>query len=540
MELSTKRQAFYKIMAFSILLLSVLLRLFWISKVPGGMDRDETFVAWNALALLKDGVDSVGNRFPVYLADWGDGHSALYSWLLIPIFALNGGRFHPVLSRLPQAVTAVLTVWAAYCLYKRMFGQKAALWAEFMLAICPWHIMMSRWGLDANLAPGFLIFGLYFFVRSMDDRRFLAPMAFTYGLSLYCYAVIWPIVPIMLLLQIVYAMYHRRFFIDRYSICSGILLFVMAVPLLLFILVNSGRIAPIHLGFLTIPAMNGYRGGEIAITVSGMWSNFRRVGTLLYRQDLGSPTDILLPYGLFYDIGRVFILLGFVFLIRNLVRRILNREFSYEYFIFVQLIGGGIVSLLVSVHLHQANCLYIPLVLCEAYGIWQVSQLLTGWVGGVFAPRFAHRGWMTAVFPVLLVIFYLANLIGFQRKYYTDYAKTLDAYFGKGIQEAVEFAMERSEKAGVSPDIIVETGLQFPRLLLFSGITPTEYLADVVYRTFPAPASFKKDKTTFHIGIDYDAIQKDAVYIIYFIDVELFAPDFELTQFADWYVAAPR
>ena len=540
MGLSTKRQVLYNITAFSILLFSALLRLFWISKVPGGMNHDETFVAWNALALLKDGMDSVGNRFPVYLADWSDGHSALYSWLLIPIFALNGGRFHPFLSRLPQAVTAVLTVWAVYCLYKRMFGQKAALWAEFMLAICPWHVMMSRWGLDANLAPGFLIFGLYFFVRSMDDRRFLVPTAFTYGLSLYCYAVIWPIVPIMLLLQILYAMYHKRFTVNRYSICSGILLFVMAVPLLLFILVNSGRIAPIKLGFLTIPAMNGYRGGEIAITVSGMWHNFRRVGTLLYRQNLGAPTDIMLPYGFFYDIGRIFILFGLVFLIRNLLCQILKRDFSYEYFIFVQLIGGGIASLLVYVNMHQVNCLYIPLVLCEAYGIWQVSQLLAGWIGGIFSTRPACCGWMAAVFPAFLVIFYLANLIGFQRKYYTDFAETLDAYFGKGVQEAVEFAMERSGHDGVSSDIIVETGLQFPRLLLFSGITPSEYLADVVYRSFPAPASFKKGEMTFRIGIDYDSIQKDAVYIIYYDDMEVFAPDFELTQFADWYVAVPH
>lgn len=87
-----------------------------------------------------------------------------------------------------------------------MFDRKLATWGLFLLAICPWHIMMSRWGLDANLAPGFLIFGLYFFVRGIEDKRFLPLSGLFYGLSLYCYAVIWPIVPLLLLLQISYAL----------------------------------------------------------------------------------------------------------------------------------------------------------------------------------------------------------------------------------------------------------------------------------------------------------------------------------------------
>ena len=36
----------------------------------------------------------------------------------------------------------------------------------FLLAVCPWHIMTSRWGLDVDLAPGFLIFG--FLLSSVD------------------------------------------------------------------------------------------------------------------------------------------------------------------------------------------------------------------------------------------------------------------------------------------------------------------------------------------------------------------------------------
>ncbi len=526
-----EKQLFNMLLPFFILILGALLRLIYLAEVPGGMDRDETFVAWNALALLKDGMDSAGNHFPIYLADWGDGHSALYSWLLIPIFALSGGKFHPFLSRLPQAIVAILTIWTVYCLFKRMFGRTAALWVEFLLSICPWHIMMSRWGLDANLAPGFLIFGMYFFIRSLEDKRFLVLTALAYGLSLYCYALIWSIVPVLLLLQIIYGAYHKKLSFNKWSIGSAILLFFMAVPLLLFVLVNSGTIGQLELGFMTIPVMNGYRGGELAWKLSDMWHNLRRVGTLLYRQNLGSPIDILLPYGLFYDIGRVFIVIGFVILFGNMIRKIIKKEFSYEYFIFVQLIGGGIVALLVSVNLHQINCLFIPLVLCEAYGIW------------ITVKKLIRQKWTPVVFSTFLIVFYLVNLLLFQRAYYTDYREVVDSHFGKGIQEAVEFAMGQSEKIGSEtgryPDIITEKGLQFPRLLLFSEITPSEYLENVVYTVAPAPASFQKDEITFRIGIDYDSIQRNNIYIIYFNDVEVFETDFELTQFREWYVAVP-
>ena len=59
----------------------------------------------------------------------------------------------------------------------------------------------SRWGLESNLAPGFLLFGLYFFLRGMEDSRWLLPSALMYGLALYCYATLWPFVPLILLGQ---------------------------------------------------------------------------------------------------------------------------------------------------------------------------------------------------------------------------------------------------------------------------------------------------------------------------------------------------
>lgn len=405
---------------------------------------------------------------------------------------------------------------------------------EFLLAICPWHITMSRWGLEANLAPGFLIFGMYFFLRGTEDKKFLPVSAFFYGLSLYCYATIWPVVPVILLLQIVYCLWHKKITINRYSVGAALLLAVMALPLIIFVIINSFELQAIKLPFLTIPIMSGFRGGEVARSFSQMWGNLKIAAHLFLSQNTGAPYDILLPYGLFYDIGRVFIVIGFFCLTTTLVKNLKKGTFCYESLIFAQLAGAGVNCLLVTARLQQVNSLFIPLVFCEAYGVWCVLK----WLKDI------HRCLLWGC-SALLAIAYLTCLVFFQHAYYTNYMDTVNTYFAKGLRECVERAMEESTEGttedGRRPDILFERSAQWPRLLLFSGITGSEYLEYVSYKeNHVEPASFQTDGITFVNGIDYANLRKDAIYIIYFPNAALFEGDFTLQKFYDWYVAIPK
>lgn len=527
---SLNKQAFLStwLAPLTLMLLGSLLRLVLLDSVPGGAHQDECFVAWNSFALLHEGIDSAGHIMPVYLADWGDGHSALYVWLLMPLLALNGGHITLFLSRLPQVIVSILTLWTVYCMMKRMFGTKVGLWSLFLLAICPWHICMSRWGLDANLAPGFLIFGFYFFVRGLESKKYLLLSAVFYGLCLYCYAVVWPVVPVILLLQIGYGLYHRRLALDRFSIGASCILFVLALPLLLFVLVNSEIIPEISLPFMTIPKMGGYRGSEVALTFSGMWSNLRKTMSLLYHQNTGSPFDILLPWGLFYDIGRVFIVIGVCCLIWRVIRSLIKKEFSNECLLFIQLIGGGINCLLVSVVMHQINTLYIPLVLCEAYGVCTVISFLR-----------RKKELLGKFVSIATACIFSVCLLGFQIDYYTDYKQLVSAYFAQGVKECVNYALEQCDETGLKT-ITVEKGAQWPRLLLYTETLPSQYLSSVVYDVAPAPAAFTTgDGIRIQTRINYDALSPESIYIIYYTDVPVFEKDYTLSQFYDWYVAVP-
>ena len=512
-----------------LILLGSVLRLYALGDVPGGMHQDESFVALNAFDMFHEARDSSGRLLPVYMSSWGDGQSAMYIWLLTPLLALNNGHVTALLCRIPQAVIGILTLLAVYLLMKKMFNRSVGLVSLFLLAICPWHIMMSRWGLDANMAPGFLMFALLFFIKGLEKEKFLMLSALFYGLSLYCYAVIWPIVPFILVLQIVYGLYHKKLRINRWSLLSAGILLVLALPLILFVLVNSTSLPEIALPFMTIPKTSGYRGGELASGLTDLLNNLKKTLALLAYQNTGSPYDILLPWGLFYDIGRIFIILGAVLLLIKVVRSFLRKEFAYEYFIFASLAGGGMTSLLVSANLHQINNLFIPLVLCEAYGVYSVLHFL-----------YIHHKKIGQIASGVLAAVYLVCLVLFRRDYYTSYKEVVNAYFAEGLEECVDYALEQCEELGLST-ITAEKGAQWPRLLLYTETLSSQYLSSVEYDVAPAPAAFTtSDQIRVNTRINYDDINQQSIYIIYFTDVPTFEADFNLTQFHDWYVAVPK
>ncbi len=511
-----------------IFLLGAVVRLVYLGSVPGGFHQDEAFVALNAYDLYCEGRDSAGLHMPVYMSSWGDGQSAMYSSMLVLLMLFTGGRWNVYLCRLPQALVAVFTLWAVYCLMRRMFGRQAGLWAMFLLAVCPWHVMMSRWALDANLAPGFLIFGLLFFVKGLEDQRFFLLSALFYGMSLYCYAVIWPLVPIMLAMQTLYGLCGKKIRLSKWTLLSVCVLFLLALPLLLFLLINMDVLPEIVLPFMTIPKTSGFRGGEVSFSLWNMVDGLKTAVKMLVWQNTGNVYDVLKPWGLFYDIGRIMIALGAILLFLRMTVRMVKREFSYEFYVASGVLCGVINCMYVRVRVHHANSLFIPLVLCEAYGIWRITVWIT-----------ERRKRIGQCATIAVAVCYSVCFLLFQRDYYTEYKELTEAYFAAGVQESVEYALEKSEELGIT-DIAAEKATQWPRILLFTGTLPTEYLAHVEYDQFPAPASFEKNGLHIKTRVDYENIDTNTIYIIYFADVEPFLEDFFITEFYDWRVAVPK
>lgn len=332
----------------------------------------------------------------------------------------------------------------------------------------------------------------------------------------------------MLAVMICYGVYHKKITLSKWSIFSVVILFLMALPLLLFVFINAGVLPQINLPFITIPKTLGYRGAEVAGGVAQIIANLKRAMQLFVSQNTGSPYDVLMPWGLFYDIGRVFIVIGAFIIVVKALLGLWKKQYTYEFWLATQLLGGGVACMFVSVSMHQINAIYIPLVLCQAYGICQVINFIK--------KHWCHIGQMVELF---IVGIYLACLIGFQKDYYTDYKEVVNAYFAEGLEECVDFAVYACEKNGWNT-ITAEKGTQWPRLILYTETLPSEYLESVVYDKAPAPASFVADDILIRTRIDYDAISTDSVYIIYFTDEQIFSKNFEMTRFGDWFVAVPK
>lgn len=154
-----------------VMLLAIASRSVLLGVIPCGVHADEAFAGYEAYSILNYGKDSWGYSFPVYLTTWGSGMSALESFLMIPFIRLGG--LNLVTIRIPQMIMGIISVLVVYLLFSRIADHKKALWAAAMIAVCPWHIMMSRWGLDANLAPAFLLLAMYFSVLGLSKEKYL-------------------------------------------------------------------------------------------------------------------------------------------------------------------------------------------------------------------------------------------------------------------------------------------------------------------------------------------------------------------------------
>lgn len=443
------------------LLAGAALRLWRFGAVPEGLNQDEAFAAYEAWCLLKTGRDSFGHSLPVYLTAWGSGMNALESYLMIPGLALLGRTALAV--RLPQLLVALLSLPAAYGVGKRMADRWAGLCGMFLLAVCPWHIMLSRWALESNLAPGFLLFGLYFFLRGLEDCRWLPLSALMYGLSLYCYAAIWPFVPLILLLQGGYALWCGKIRLrgreGTWLLGAAAVLLALALPLMLFLLVNWGLLPELHLGPFTVPKLVVMRDSEFSL--ARLPEHAANLLHIILNQGDGLLWNGTERFGLFYFGTLPLAIVGLVWAVRETARGLSDRTLRPGAFLLIQLLAGILQGLTLDANVNRVNTLWVPVVLLAALGVRWLCQ-------------FDVRALLV---PLLI---YAALFVRFTGYYFTDYAQQSRQHFGAGLERAVEAA--RAHQG----EIRVSRGANYARVLFDSGQDPEKYRNSVEYTNYPS------------------------------------------------------
>ncbi len=462
-KLSRREKGF--LIAFFVL--GLFARVWNFGSVPPGLNQDEAFAAYDAWALLNHGTDSSMHSWPVYLTAWGSGMNALESYLLIPFFALFGVKTWVI--RMPQLILAILALPAAFSVGRDIGGKRCGLICMALLALCPWHILLSRWALESNMAPNLLLIGICIFLKGQKNERFLPVAALLLGLSLYAYSAIWPVLPVLLGLVLL----QTRPKPSAWLLFAGLILALAALPLLGFLAVNYGLIGEFSIGPFSVPKLVSMRREEISL--SRIPDNLKIMGEILLQQTDGLKWNSPGIFGLFYPAYLPFLAVGTAELVHRLVRPVKNGKPDAAVTLLIWLITGIILTALISVNINRMNYLLMAVAITTAVGAEKVLLLMG---------RQSRKG-CAALLALVLIWF-----VPFEKYYFTEYAESLRGEFTVGWEEALDAALSREGT------IYVTHAIHYPKILLKGEISPEKFNTTVEYETYPAqylsPKSFDR------------------------------------------------
>ena len=505
-----------------ILVLAGAARLCGLSVLPEGMMPDEAYGAYNAYALMTEGIDSRGYVFPVYFIAWGSGMNVLYSYLAIPFFRILGVT--ALAYRLPQAIVGILSVFAAYVLGKELKNQKFGLLFAFVLAINPWHIMITRFGLESDLAPGMFLIALTFLMLGMKrvadgagQMRYFILAAIFSGATLYAYALSWIMIPVFLLL---FGICFRKQLPEKkviFGFCG--VLFLLAFPLLWFVGVNLQILPEIRTSFFSIPRLGSFRSEELGI--GHVLESIRQVMRIILTQYDGKEHTSSPEVGAYYYFTTPFLIVGICRQIYEIFRERKKRKKSLEDVWMLWLVSAGITSILnqniTTIHI---NLIHIPVIFFSTLGFYYVAEKVNSrwiWNSGI------------AFWLVSFCIF------GF---YYITQPSTY--FFGKETEQAIKTGRERAEKEGIPVTIVENSTIKYSLLLWYEKPSAREFSETVVYTDDLAWAEIVSYDCFQYID-SLDEVQESGLYLIpKKYRLNLLAKGYQITDINDSYSLAER
>lgn len=445
----------------SLLLLAACARFIKLDSLPNGVYPDEAYNAYNTWSLMSQGVDSRGYHAPVYFTAWGSGMNALYAYLALPLFRIFGTGI--TVFRLPQALVSLASVYAFYLLGQELFNRKTGCFMAFVLAINPWSIMNARFGLESTLAPGMLLFAFTFLVLGLKKNpRCLFLSALFMAASLYGYSLTWIALPVILILTLL--LYRKRIPFQPVTVLSAALLFLAAIPLLLFLAVNLELIDEIATPVFSVPRLLVFRGEELAprYILQNMKSLFQ---IILSQYDGASHTSSSLT-GAYYLFTAPFCLLGIVIHMVKFFKSYKRGDNDLQYLFLLWLAGASVVALLQkNMTMIHINLIHIPFIFYGVYGIIQA----------------AYYAKSRLILPACLIFFSISFVW-----FVYDYGTQPDTHFyGDTAEDALNLAKNMAMPEQ-NITIVGYTTIQCGTWMWFEKPDPIDFSSNVVYIDDPA------------------------------------------------------
>lgn len=510
-----------------ILVVGILVRVWDFGNTPAGLNPDEASIGVEAYYIYKFGMDRNGTQNPVHLISWGSGQNALYAYILIPFVALRGLNVESV--RFPMMLAGIFSLPLMYLVGRKLFDKKYALLGMFFMAISPWHIINSRWAVESNILPFVFLLGFYFFLKGGSRGIYFLPAAFFLAMCLYAYGTTYVALPFFLVPGIILTVIRRKIS-PKYLLYGGSLFAILALPVFIFVLINTFDLETVAWGGLTIPHLpvEARYQSLAAVFQEHFWdnttANIKVMFTLFWKQEDAFPWNFVHPYGYFYKWTFPLIVAGFVVLIRRLVKAETGNSWELWLLMF-WLLSALVIGIMHPVNLTRINLIFIPFLFLLVL---------------LFSELEKYGNYFLLAFVGLLFVGFLF----FCRDYFgREYKALASEALNFGIIPAIQYATETSPETSIC--ITEQTKFVYIYTLFVKRLHPTTYLGDIEWVLPPEhpldPSRFPRVLGQFRFRLADCINNQSAVYILKLKEaVPNSVLDYKIKRFGKYEVYLPK
>jgi 4-amino-4-deoxy-L-arabinose transferase-like glycosyltransferase len=170
-----------------IIALAAFLRMYNLERLPYSLHDDEISNAYIGRFILENGRDLNGQALPILYSDkFGDYPPVLPLYLSgLSVYFLGAT---PFAVRLPLAILGILSVALIYFIARWLFHNSTiAYLSALFLAVCPWHVILSRATAEGIAASFVFMLGLFLLFQAIDKNKLSWKFALAYLLLFTTY-----------------------------------------------------------------------------------------------------------------------------------------------------------------------------------------------------------------------------------------------------------------------------------------------------------------------------------------------------------------
>ncbi|WP_026495950.1 hypothetical protein [Butyrivibrio sp. WCD3002] len=545
------------LLPIAVVILGGLLRLYKLGDIPMGLHQDEASIGYEAYILSTFGIDRNGYRFPVYPITYGSGGGSPLMIYLNVITTFLFGSGVTTLRALP-AVLGILTLPLFFLTIQKLSSSSIKtsenvnslqningeyIWIP-LVSLCiitfsPYHLMLSRWSLDSNTTPFWIILSLFLFTQGMSlqkdfssfenvgtlfqarDKKkrellhssdvkatlLFALSAVCYALSLYSYGATTIIIPIHLLIISIFCVKTGR--MTPFQMILGIILFILfLLPLILFYAVSFFGLPQIITPAFTINALTSKR--SVFASGSGfMLAIVKSIITMVKNLTVGNSSEQILNY-----IPGFAPLFSFTFpitiagMVASFIRA--KRGECLDVFMISLFIPSFVFGLFVEEDINRMVVLFIPVMYFLARGyIFVTSEFIM--IEKATANK-TLRTLMIACKSAAPAIFFVAAAL-FVSTYFEDYNRMTTDAFMPGYGEACNYANDAAADDKLIYSTYSHLSAPYMIALYYTKTSPYEFMETVHYRDDSSEFRIADSFGKFVFGLPEDFKDKSGFYL---------------------------